>query len=366
MLMAVLMVLTVLGLVGGLAFAGLWLCWTGIVGRVLDQHAHCATCDYDLYGHGLVPRQCPECGTYLYQPEAVRVGSRQMCPERVVTGTLSLALGVLPLLWLMHETEQSGAAAHTQIALQYHPMQPAQQQTTQAQHAGTTSQRYTAQHSRGSERTPSADPTQRSGRTSHRSPTNIEVELQDDRSKQEGVTYAGDSGIGVSAVAEMQLAELYEADRWMNWQSGRDSSVKRIEFDTWLAEAATPTAAEVADRLSKRTPRLPSYPGSASGLGRSDATGVPDMDGVRDGVSGGSGYYDLTSRPYEEPWSTHSLWQERYNAAARTFSPQDFSSRSFSRRADRRSSAGAIGRTGRISPRQIRSQPVPAGRVNFN
>ena len=61
-----------------LALAAVALLWVGVRGRALDDHPHCRTCGYDVFG--LVPGGggvCPECGANLRRRGAVRFGVRQ-------------------------------------------------------------------------------------------------------------------------------------------------------------------------------------------------------------------------------------------------------------------------------------------------
>jgi ankyrin repeat protein len=83
----------------GLVVAALALAWVGLRGRSVDNHPHCRKCGYDLYGRPAGGVVCPECGSDLKQPGAVRSGQRRRQPGFVVAAVacVMLAYGLRPV-----------------------------------------------------------------------------------------------------------------------------------------------------------------------------------------------------------------------------------------------------------------------------
>jgi hypothetical protein len=65
----------------------------GVRGRIVDDHPICRKCRFDLVGLA-APSNCPECGTALHNPTAIRHGARRRRPAAVVVGSLLLLIGL--------------------------------------------------------------------------------------------------------------------------------------------------------------------------------------------------------------------------------------------------------------------------------
>jgi hypothetical protein len=95
----------------------------GVRGRVVDDHPICRKCRFDLIGL-VSPANCPECGSPLHNPAAIRHGARRHRPAAIVLGSLMLltSLGLFgattwsrathynwnkakPTWWLVHDAE---------------------------------------------------------------------------------------------------------------------------------------------------------------------------------------------------------------------------------------------------------------------
>jgi hypothetical protein len=103
--------------------------WLGLRGRRVDQHPVCRRCAYDLVGLPADHAACPECGSDLRRPRAIRVGNRRRRAGLVMLAGLLLvpslgALGVIgwasargadvqtykPVWWLVNEADGVDAA----------------------------------------------------------------------------------------------------------------------------------------------------------------------------------------------------------------------------------------------------------------
>ena len=71
-----------------LVLAGLWLAWVALRGRRVDDHLHCRKCGYDLFGLGVRPAVCPECGADLRQRASVQFGVVRRRPALAVLALL--------------------------------------------------------------------------------------------------------------------------------------------------------------------------------------------------------------------------------------------------------------------------------------
>ncbi len=73
---------------------GVTLLVLGIRGRRINTHPTCRKCRYDL--HALAsPTICPECGSELAKPHAIRIGVRQRRKGAAIAGSFMLALAIL-------------------------------------------------------------------------------------------------------------------------------------------------------------------------------------------------------------------------------------------------------------------------------
>jgi len=79
-----------------LALLGLFLLWRGLRPRRKGTTPYCSKCGYNLTGtdRDAEGARCPECGTYLAEPNAVLFGERHVRPRRVVAGVACLLLGL--------------------------------------------------------------------------------------------------------------------------------------------------------------------------------------------------------------------------------------------------------------------------------
>src|SRR4051794_38424402 len=80
-------VIIALGLV---CVTGSILCFRGLRGVRVGDHAFCAGCGYDL--HGITPSICPECGTDLSIADATVIGTRRRRKGSLALG-IALFLG---------------------------------------------------------------------------------------------------------------------------------------------------------------------------------------------------------------------------------------------------------------------------------
>ena len=76
--------------------AGVFLMWRGVRGRLVDRDPRCGRCDYILLGFLSRPSHCPECGSRLLRPGAVRLGRREPRRSFIMAGTLMMLLGLSP------------------------------------------------------------------------------------------------------------------------------------------------------------------------------------------------------------------------------------------------------------------------------
>jgi hypothetical protein len=116
---------TLLAFVGGLVL--LWLGWRG---RRLDDHPWCRRCKFDLYGRWPGATVCPECGSVLNRPRAVRTGHRRKRPVLLLTSAIILtplfvpagqnlwheavtldSIRIAPTWWLVRSAEDSNSAS---------------------------------------------------------------------------------------------------------------------------------------------------------------------------------------------------------------------------------------------------------------
>ncbi len=76
---------------------GIVLSAIGWRGKRIDDHPLCRRCRYDLVGTVELPARCPECGSVLNNPRAIRIGNRRrrrsMLTVGMVVSLLSLAIG---------------------------------------------------------------------------------------------------------------------------------------------------------------------------------------------------------------------------------------------------------------------------------
>ncbi len=95
------MIEVVLALFGTIVI-GLGLLLLGLRGRRLNRHPICRLCRFDLQGVYKGPDgpviTCPECGSGLRRPRAIRVGARRRIYSAIVLGTLAF---ILPLAALV-------------------------------------------------------------------------------------------------------------------------------------------------------------------------------------------------------------------------------------------------------------------------
>ena len=66
--------------------AGVFLAWRGVRGRLVDRDPRCGRCGYILLGFVSRPSHCPECGSRLLRPGAVRLERREPRRSLVMTG----------------------------------------------------------------------------------------------------------------------------------------------------------------------------------------------------------------------------------------------------------------------------------------
>src|SRR6478672_8570497 len=88
---ALLLLLVILPCIG----AGLFLIVRGIRGQALLSEPHCAGCGYDLRGHLMQQsdsRRCPECGSDLNVPGAVKLARYGRRPRLIAIGAGLLLL----------------------------------------------------------------------------------------------------------------------------------------------------------------------------------------------------------------------------------------------------------------------------------
>jgi hypothetical protein len=86
------------------AMLGLLVLALAVRGRRVDDHPICRRCRFDLVGvvagvHGREPR-CPECGSDLARPRALRRGNRRRRPRLGALGIAIILLGGIPAAWL--------------------------------------------------------------------------------------------------------------------------------------------------------------------------------------------------------------------------------------------------------------------------
>jgi|GEM_PF-2327443 len=83
-------------ILGGLVLGlGIFLIIFGRVGKRIDDHPWCRKCRFDLFGRDEgASNKCPECGSDLDKPKAVRVGQRQKRRGLILLGTFVLLLSL--------------------------------------------------------------------------------------------------------------------------------------------------------------------------------------------------------------------------------------------------------------------------------
>jgi len=81
----------VLGVLLTLSLTGLIFALIGWRGRRIDDHPFCRRCGYDLVAGDQVAN-CPECGSDVTSPGAVRIGHRQRRPWMIGVGLIALVL----------------------------------------------------------------------------------------------------------------------------------------------------------------------------------------------------------------------------------------------------------------------------------
>ena len=95
--------------------AGVFLMWRGVRGRLVDRDPRCGRCDYILLGFLSRPSRCPECGSRLLRPGAVRLGRREPRRSLVMAAALMMLLGLSPAVVAV---APSGASLHSAPATQ--------------------------------------------------------------------------------------------------------------------------------------------------------------------------------------------------------------------------------------------------------
>ncbi len=75
---------------------GLTLITLGLRGKQINNHPHCAKCNYDLVGH-TNPTTCPECSASLNSKKAIRHGIRRWRKSPLRIGCVCLTIGLLPI-----------------------------------------------------------------------------------------------------------------------------------------------------------------------------------------------------------------------------------------------------------------------------
>ena len=99
------------------ALTGIGLVVWGWRGRHVDDHPHCASCRFDLFGLN-APRTCPECGHDVTAPGAVIRGLRVVRRGPLATGLALLLALALPLaLMLSVEASRTSVYTHAPSAL---------------------------------------------------------------------------------------------------------------------------------------------------------------------------------------------------------------------------------------------------------
>ena len=88
------LLLIAFAIVAGFAVAGA-LVRLGLIGRATDDHPVCRACRFDLYNLPPDRTACPECGSDLRAPRAVRVGNRTRRPAPLYAGLALLLLSTL-------------------------------------------------------------------------------------------------------------------------------------------------------------------------------------------------------------------------------------------------------------------------------
>src|SRR6188508_1582710 len=76
----------------------------GLRGRRIDDHPLCRRCGFDLTGKPETSTRCPECGSDLTHPRAIRHGHRKRRPALIATGATLLMVMLLAVgagLWAM-------------------------------------------------------------------------------------------------------------------------------------------------------------------------------------------------------------------------------------------------------------------------
>jgi hypothetical protein len=96
-----------------LLIIGTVLIWQGFRGRPQLTEPRCRGCGYDVRGLNWMAagRLCPECGSDLSQPDAVRFGKYKRRPRRMIAGAGVFALGILvPMgVVILQSLNRSGA-----------------------------------------------------------------------------------------------------------------------------------------------------------------------------------------------------------------------------------------------------------------
>ena len=94
------LMLMVLGnvLIPGTIMLGAILLQYGWRGRVINDHPWCKACGFDLFQRWPDAARCPECGTNLKSPGAVRHGQRAVRPKPLVIGAGLVSVGLIGLV----------------------------------------------------------------------------------------------------------------------------------------------------------------------------------------------------------------------------------------------------------------------------
>lgn len=118
-----------------LGLAGFWALSVGLRGRRIDDHPLCRNCGFDLTGRAAGSDRCPECGSDVTRPTALRHGHRQRRGGLIAAGAIGLLLAMVfvapPLLssvadfslqpykplWLLRREATKGDASRRDLAL---------------------------------------------------------------------------------------------------------------------------------------------------------------------------------------------------------------------------------------------------------
>lgn len=202
---------------------GIHIALRSIRGRVVDDHPRCRRCHYDLIGSLPRPDHCPECGSNLWAPNAVTIGTFRLDGRRLAAGLalIVLALGPLSAVAMLHISRAPIPTANRAQALARRPLLPPPPQFT----ASTAS----------SNQTPTT-PEREVRRANHSVPGSIDF-LQPER----------------------QARALFPEEE--SWLAGHEEFIS--EADTWWAPSDASVDLAIPTGSASEQPAMDTFPSSA-------------------------------------------------------------------------------------------------------